>query len=68
MFIRKRRNVLEGKVTEVCWQEWSVEAITDPNDRLIKIVSGDENRTVNFNEFTDWLASTDHVGVVSDGR
>ncbi len=40
----------------------------DLYDRLIKIVSGDENRTVNFNEFTDWLASTDHVGVVSDGR
>lgn len=32
VFIRKRRNVLEGKVTDVCWQEWSVENITDPND------------------------------------
>lgn len=33
VFIRKRRNVLDGKVTDVCWQEWSVESITDPSDR-----------------------------------
>lgn len=32
VFIRKRRNVLDGKVTDVCWQEWSVEHITDPSD------------------------------------
>ncbi len=32
VFIRKRRNVLDGKVTDVCWQEWSVENITDPSD------------------------------------
>lgn len=32
VFIRKRRNVLEGKVTDVCWIEWSVENITDPAD------------------------------------
>ena len=33
VFIRKRRNVLDGKVHDVCWQEWSVESITDPSDR-----------------------------------
>ena len=33
VFIRKRRNVLDGKVHDVCWQEWSVENITDPSDR-----------------------------------
>ena len=32
VFIRKRRNVLDGKVHDVCWQEWSVENITDPKD------------------------------------
>jgi hypothetical protein len=32
VFIRKRRNVLDGKVTDVCWIEWSVESITDPSD------------------------------------
>ncbi len=32
VFLRMRRAVLEGKTTEICWQEWSVEAITDPND------------------------------------
>lgn len=32
VFIRIRKNVIEGKVADVCWQEWSVETITDPND------------------------------------
>ncbi len=32
VFIRTRKKVLDGKVTDVCWQEWSVETITDPND------------------------------------
>lgn len=32
VFLRIRRNVVEGKDTDTCWQEWSVEAITDPHD------------------------------------
>lgn len=32
VFLRIRKNVVEGKDTETCWQEWSVEAMTDPND------------------------------------
>lgn len=32
VFLRMRRNVIEGKTTEICWQEWSVETITDPKD------------------------------------
>jgi hypothetical protein len=32
VFIRIRKNVIDGKVADVCWQEWSVAAITDPND------------------------------------
>lgn len=32
VFMRVRRAVLEGKDTETCWQEWSVETIRDPND------------------------------------
>lgn len=32
VFIRIRKNVIDGKVADVCWQEWSVESITDPND------------------------------------
>lgn len=32
VFIRIRRNVIEGKVSDVCWQEWSVDTITDPMD------------------------------------
>lgn len=32
VFMRVRRAVLEGKDTETCWQEWSVETITDPSD------------------------------------
>jgi hypothetical protein len=33
VFLRMRRAVLEGKTTEICWQEWSVEVITDPHDQ-----------------------------------
>ena len=33
VFLRMRKNVLDGKSTELCWQEWSVETITDPNDK-----------------------------------
>ena len=33
VFVRMRKNVLDGKNTEVCWQEWSVEHITDPSNR-----------------------------------
>lgn len=40
----------------------------DLYDRLIKLVSGDSNRVVNFSEFTDWLATTDYVEVIPDGR
>lgn len=32
VFLRMRKSVLDGKTTEVCWQEWSVETITDPSD------------------------------------
>lgn len=32
VFIRTRKAVLDGKTTDVCWQEWSVETITDPAD------------------------------------
>ena len=32
VFLRMRRNILDGKDTEACWQEWSVESITDVND------------------------------------
>lgn len=32
VFLRKRQKVLDGKVTDVCWQEWSVENVTDPDD------------------------------------
>lgn len=32
VFIRIRRNVIDGKVADVCWQEWSVDTITDPKD------------------------------------
>lgn len=32
VFIRMRRRVLDGKTVDVCWQEWSVETITDPAD------------------------------------
>lgn len=32
VFMRVRKAVLEGKDTETCWQEWSVENICDPHD------------------------------------
>lgn len=32
VFLRMRKNVLDGKTTSVCWQEWSVETICDPKD------------------------------------
>lgn len=32
VFIRMRRNVLDGKAEDVCWQEWSVENITANDD------------------------------------
>lgn len=32
VFIRIRNNVLEGDAVGVCWQEWSVDAITDVKD------------------------------------
>ena len=32
VFVRTRKNVLDGKITDYCWQEWSVETITDNND------------------------------------
>lgn len=32
VFTRTRRNVLDGKATDVCWQEWSVTTITEPSD------------------------------------
>ena len=31
VFVRARRNVLQGK-SDICWQEWSVENITDNHD------------------------------------
>lgn len=32
VFLRMRKRVLEGKAPDICWQEWSVEHITDPED------------------------------------
>lgn len=32
VFIRIRQNVVDGKDHETCWQEWSVELLTDPSD------------------------------------
>lgn len=32
VFLRIRKSVLDGKDLETCWQEWSVETITDPSD------------------------------------
>lgn len=32
VFIRIRQNVIDGKDHETCWQEWSVELLTDPQD------------------------------------
>lgn len=33
VFIRIRQNVIEGKDHDTCWQEWSVELLTDPSDQ-----------------------------------
>lgn len=33
VFLRVRSKVLVAKATDVCWQEWSVENITDPHDQ-----------------------------------
>lgn len=32
VFVRIRQNVIDGKDPETCWQEWSVELLTDPSD------------------------------------
>lgn len=32
VFIRIRQNVIDGKDPDTCWQEWSVELLTDPSD------------------------------------
>jgi len=32
VFIRMRRNVLDGKAPNICWQEWSVDTITAADD------------------------------------
>lgn len=32
VFVRTRNNVLTGKAPDYCWQEWSVETITDMSD------------------------------------
>jgi len=32
VFLRVRKAVLDGKDTDTCWQEWSVETIKDPSD------------------------------------
>ena len=32
VFMRVRQAVLDGKDTDTCWQEWSVESICDPHD------------------------------------
>lgn len=32
VFVRVRKNVLDGKAVDYCWQEWSVEQITDKDD------------------------------------
>lgn len=32
VFIRIRQNVIDGKDHDTCWQEWSVELLTDPQD------------------------------------
>lgn len=33
VFIRARRNILQGKADNPCWQEWSVDSITAPDDK-----------------------------------
>lgn len=32
VFLRMRKAALDGKTTEICWQEWSVQAITETTD------------------------------------
>lgn len=32
VFLRMRKTVLDGKSVDICWQEWSVETMTDPSD------------------------------------
>ena len=32
VFVRIRQNVIDGKDHATCWQEWSVELLTDPSD------------------------------------
>lgn len=32
VFLRIRQNVIDGKDHDTCWQEWSVELLTDPQD------------------------------------
>lgn len=32
VFMRVRQAVIDGKDTDTCWQEWSVESICDPHD------------------------------------
>lgn len=32
VFVRIRHNVITGKDSDTCWQEWSVELLTDPSD------------------------------------
>lgn len=33
VWVRTRLKVLAGKIVNYCWQEWSVEVITDPSDQ-----------------------------------
>lgn len=33
VFLRIRKTVIDGKSVSICWQEWSVETMTDPADR-----------------------------------
>lgn len=32
VLVRVRNNVIDGKAPDICWQEWSVETLTDPHD------------------------------------
>lgn len=32
VFLRMRKTVIDGKTADICWQEWSVETITEPRD------------------------------------
>lgn len=33
VWVRTRSKVIDGKIVNYCWQEWSVEVITDPSDQ-----------------------------------